>query len=341
MKKLTAILLALCVALSLCACAGAKSSSQDVAYESAAEEPEPMAQGYAADMATNTENGEYYGLEEEKADTGAGETPDVGEMAASSGRKIIYTYDYYLETREFEQSAADLEKAVKAAGGYIQASSQSGGSFGYNKQYYSARNAYYTLRIPAEKAESFVQAVSAVGTVRSSSVSSDDVTKTYIDTSARLDSLKTQETRLLELLEKADDIETLLAIESKLADVRYEIESYQSQINTYDTLIKYCTFTVNLEEVRESAPVVSDSFGVRFSDAVKDSLIGVGNFLKDFVIFLVYALPYIVILALIWFFVVKRLIKRGGLKREAKRLAAAAAATDASEKSAGAVKKKL
>ena len=51
----------------------------------------------------------------------------------------------------------------------------------------------------------------------------------YTDYEARLSSLNTQEERLLDMLSKSEDVETLIALEQRLSDVRYEIEVYRAQ----------------------------------------------------------------------------------------------------------------
>ena len=62
----------------------------------------------------------------------------------------------------------------------------------------------------------------------------EDITNQYVDVEARLESLQAQQERLYELLEQAQDIETVLAIQNQLTEIQYQIESYTAQQRSYD-----------------------------------------------------------------------------------------------------------
>ena len=49
---------------------------------------------------------------------------------------------------------------------------------------------------------------------------------------------------LMEMLEQAQDVETLLAIRTELSDVQYQLESYEAQKRAYDDLVAYSTVDV-------------------------------------------------------------------------------------------------
>ena len=142
---------------------------------------------------------------------------DAGE--ALSQRKIIYTYSAELQTLQFDETLEQIEAAAAQAGGYIEQSSRTGsGAVDYGRVY--ARTASYTLRIPAAAAGDFVQSLSAWASVTQSSKGTDDVTDYYYDSEARLNNLRVQETRLLELLAQAESMADMITIEQALSDVR-------------------------------------------------------------------------------------------------------------------------
>ena len=82
------------------------------------------------------------------------------------------------------------------------------------------------------------------------------MTSQYTDYEARLDSLRTQEERLLAMLEKSEDVESLIALEQRLADVRYELESIERNLRNLDLQISYSTINLNLQEVEVYTPTV-------------------------------------------------------------------------------------
>lgn len=124
-KRLFPLLLALLFTLSACGGAG----SGDASSASAA----------VGDMTMDT-NGWA-----ESADTADGGSADFS--AVRQNAKLILRADLTLETQDFDAASADLEKLTAETGGYIESSSLSGDK--------GSRSAYYTLRIPQEKFETF------------------------------------------------------------------------------------------------------------------------------------------------------------------------------------------
>ena len=233
-------------------------------------------------------------------DTGAG-TIDAGQLenglTAGEGaeelnqnRKIVYTADVSMETETYEETVEAIRKALSEAGGYIESTSQSGSSEEGN------RYCDLTCKVPAEKYQDFLSGLSGAGNVYSISQQTDDITAQYIDVDARLDSLQNQKERLEELADGAEDIETLLSIEDKLSDVQYQLESYTAQMRTYENQLSYSTVSIWLSEVRKVSE--GTGFGTKIRAAFSGSWENFVEGAQDFVIFLIYALPGLVILGI-------------------------------------------
>lgn len=308
--RILSLVIAMLLMLTLCAC-GAKNASADTASETA-ENSEPQKsykgeQGYPSD-------GTSVGTAGKTSDDKATDTKP-------SGDKIIYTGSADIETRNFEQTLADIEKLVSEAGGFIQSSSVHDNDF-YTAQYGGTtyRSAYYELRIPVEKFDSVMNGLSSLGNVPYSSVDAENITEQYMDTEARLTSRKAEEARLLELLANADTVEEMLQIESHLSDVRYEIETLTSQIKNWDSRISYSTLTLNVSEVSlftEDTPAAM-SYGRQLATALKSSAKSVWRFLKNLLKGIVAALPVLAAIAVVAvpvFFIVRRVIRRKKSKK--------------------------
>lgn len=210
-------------------------------------------------------------------------------------RKLIRTVDIDAETSDLDSILADLDAQLAALGGYVQNKSvQNGRGSSY-------RYATLTLRIPADKLDSFVGHVENATNILSSSEKAEDVTLKYSATESRIRTLETEEARLLELLAQAENLNDLLALESKLADVREELEIVKSQLKLYDSLIDYGTVNLTITEVKEYTVVeeTEPTFWERISIGFVNSLKGVWNILTELFIFFVIALPYLAILAAI------------------------------------------
>ncbi|MCL1831124.1 MAG: DUF4349 domain-containing protein [Oscillospiraceae bacterium] len=241
------------------------------------------------------------------------QTPD-------KGLKIIYTANMNIQTIEWEDNYPLLLNLIDEFDGYIQNSSVSGG---YTSQsgYYNARSAYLSIRIPSANYRDFLNSAdSKLSTITSLNEYTDDITAQYVDTQARITTLKAQEQRLLALLENAGDLSDLLEIELKLGDVRYQIESYQSIMNTYNNLLSYSTINIDVHEV-STVVILKDTFGQRVLAAIDDSLKAVLSFLDGLVIVLIYLAPYMII-ALIVIVIVRLLTKKRRLARKERKAGA-------------------
>ena len=269
MKKLFAALLALSLLLTGC---GAKSSST-------------MSNAYAS-QETAAANDSY--------------SYDLGDTDSSSqlpqGRKFIITENLDAEAEDLDAALAAVTEKLTALDGYIESQRVYNGSMYAGSRY---RYADLTLRIPVEKLEEFTAAVDSLSNVVSSSRNTEDVTLQYVDTESRVKSLETERDRLLELMEQAETMSDLLEIESRLTEVRGELERYASQLKVLDNQIDYATVNLSLSEVTEYTPVVEKTRLEKIRDGFVSSVKGVGNLILDFISFVLMNIPYILLFGLI------------------------------------------
>lgn len=323
MKKITVFVLILSLlAAVLCGCGSAapQMASADRAMPMATAVEAPMAEmAVAEDGALNMMTG---------AKLKSAPVAGAGEIKADNAglaKKIIYTANLTVETLTFEQSVEALTGFVTELGGFVENSNVYGNTSYDESGVVSVtdRNANYSFRIPAEKLETFLQQAGTVGNVTSKSMTATNVTSQYTDFEARRDSLKTEQTRLLELLEKADTVETLLAIESKLTDVRYELDSIERNLRNLDNEIAYSVVYVNLYEVRVYTPTTTaqrsiwQRIGDAFVNGWKHFVRGIG----DFAVFVSGSIFTLLLIAVLGFAVV-RVILRKAKKKAAKKEAA-------------------
>ena len=127
--------------------------------------------------------------------------------------------------------------------------------------------------------------------------------------------------RLLALLEKCDNVEDMIAIESRLSEVRYKLEAQESTLRTYDNLVDYATVNINIEEVTKYTEPEPESYGQRLARAFRGGLERTVNGLKDFLVGFVNALPGLlvfIIICLIVFFIIRGISKASNKKRALK-----------------------
>ena len=115
----------------------------------------------------------------------------------------------------------------------------------------------------------------------------------------------------------------MLDIEGRLAEVRYELESYQSTMQRYEKRIAYSTVNISITEVRVYSEQSEDSFARRLGKAFASSWADFVDGLENFAVGLVYVFPVLLLLGVIAVIVV--LIVRSARRRRSARKAAAPA----------------
>ncbi len=234
--------------------------------------------------------------------------------------KIIYTANSEIQTLDFEASIERVHHLVEQFGGYIQTSSVTGTDV--TRKYKTFRRASFTLRIPSDRFSGLQSSLSDVGNVTYFNLDQENVSDAYYDVESRLTTYRTEESRLLSMLEKCETVEDMIAIESRLSDIRYSIESLTSTLRRYDQLVAYSTVYLNLVEVEkyvEETPIVR-GYWEQIGEGFVNSLKGVGNFFKNLFKFLLISLPYLVLIA--FFMVLLILILRPVMRRRKERKAA-------------------
>lgn len=126
-------------------------------------------------------------------------------------RKLIRNVNMDLETREFDALTKSITDAVTAFGGYIQQSDVSGNSLNWSGDR-SSRYSTITARIPSDKLDAFLTEVSSQGNVTYKNESVQDVTLQYTDITSRKKTLQMEQERLWALLEKAESVDAVLAL---------------------------------------------------------------------------------------------------------------------------------
>lgn len=282
MKKSMIFILTLLLTLSLLAGCGASTKVFDGADAA-----------YSMNRAKNAYAEDAVAMEAPMMETAAPAAEAAGNESVSSNRKLIKRVSLSLETEGYSELLDGITQRVTRFGGYIE-------EMDANTRYDSHdRYAYMTVRIPVDKLDSFITSVSGISNVVQRSESTEDVTLTYVDMESHRDALKIEQERLMALLEQADTMTDILDIENRLTQVRYELESMESTLRSYDNLIEYATVSLSISEVRELTPVAAEKgFWEKIGDGFVRSAKAVWEFLKDAFSLLIIAIPYLLIVAL-------------------------------------------
>ena len=230
------------------------------------------------------------------AESGLSTSTPMAAQPAASQRKLIRTVHLSVETTQFDQLISNISQAVTDAGGYMENSDISGTSISDSL---GRRYAYLTVRVPSEKLDHFVSLVGEQGNITNKSENTQDVTLQYSDIESRKKSLTIEQDRLWELLEKAESVDSIIALEARLSEIRYQLESFESQLRTYDNQVDYSTVSISIDEVRVLTPTTPDTIATRIQKGFSRNLEGVCNGMVNFFVWFLSSLPSLVLLAVV------------------------------------------
>ncbi len=259
-----------------------------------------------AESATDSKNEAIYG------DSIPGSTGDFTttedliskeNSANADSRKLIKTVNLDLQTKEFDAFANALAESVSANGGYIEAQREN------MRSSYNYRFASYTVRIPADKLDAFVGEVSELATVTSKSSDLDDITGVYIDTESRIKSLETELDSLRALLAKAETLSDIMSIQQRISEVQSQLDSYKATLKAYENQVAYSTVNITVDEV-ERTTEVGKGFWATVGDNIADNFGILFDGLREAAIFLLSAIPFLIIPVIIITVVVIICVKR-------------------------------
>lgn len=224
----------------------------------------------------------------------AGAADNTAAPFEGSVRKLIRTISMDVETEGFDDLLAKLKSRVAELGGYIESSNVNG-----NIKYDEHRYSNMTLRIPSERLDEFVGEVDEISNITRRSEHVDDITLTYVDMESRKQALEIEQERLLTLLEQAESVEDIIAIEGRVSEVRYELQSYASQLLVYDNQVEYSTVYLNISEVKRLSPQGEPTVWERISRGFLDNLSGAGKLLENLAVGIIVLVPYWGILVIV------------------------------------------
>ena len=261
--------------------------------------------------ASNEKQGGYNakpGAEAPSSSDGGSDQADGSYAQAPSvlsEEKLVYTCDMAIETTKYKETAEALKAKVKEFGGIIESESETDSDSAWyyknHTRYSATMSLYLTVRIPSERYSEFIDSAGTLGKVRQKTQNVQNISRRYSDTEARIRALETEESRLLEMLKKAESVEEMLYVEKRLTEVEYELSSQRSALSGMDVDVAYSTINIKLNEVleytEEERPAVT--FIQRVGHAFSDMWEGLGDFGEGFLIVLIYLIPLFVIAAIV------------------------------------------
>lgn len=232
--------------------------------------------------------------------------------------KLVYTCDLQIETTDYAKTISAIDEQIKKYHGIIDSQNESDNAYNW---YYSdyektegTMEMNMTVRVPSKDYKNFLSSIEGNGKIKNKSMNVTNISQTYYDTKAVIESLEIQEKRLLQMMKDAKSIKDMLQVENRLTEVQTQLNQYNTQLSSMDTDVAYSTINLTIREVLEYKPTSPGHKTNTFIDRLKNTFRESKNaFLAclEYLLFtLIYFLPYLLILGIILFFALRSSRKR-------------------------------
>ena len=172
----------------------------------------------------------------------AAQAPVQEPAPALANRKLIRNATVELEIVSFDSAVQKITAFANEEHGYIATTDS-------EKQANGKLRGQVVVKVLPENLDRFLQKIRNLGELKNQTLSTEDVTKAYFDTDARLKNAHVMEQRLIDMLKtKTGKVSDLLQVEKELGRVREEIEKMQGELKYWDSQVQFATVTMSLAE---------------------------------------------------------------------------------------------
>lgn len=216
---------------------------------------------------------------------------DGGILIPRHGKKLVYSYEYEVESERYDDLVAAMERTLSDMGGYVESSSVDRKDFepiDDGDRVRSVRKGVYVLKVPAEKAAELRDLLGGdLSAIVREDVSMEDRTEAYADAQAQMESYQAEYDTLQRLLLQATSVSDLIEIQDRLSYLNYQIQYAKKDMEIIDTDVALSRVDLVVYEVQyytATVPRYVFDFGERMAEASRVFLYG----LPDFIFTLVY-----------------------------------------------------
>lgn len=243
------------------------------------------------DVEWETESYDYEYTEDLSYETGSTSGSDGKVLDPEAERLLIRIVSIDVKTTTYDDLCNNVTEKINEYGGYVEYLSAYG-----TGEVEDLRSAYYTIRVPAENLDALIESLDGKCTIVSQSESTSDVTLDYVDTQSYLEALQIEQEQLMEMLDQATDLDTILVLQSELTDIRYEIEYAESCLRVMENQVSYATLNLSITEItdktaqeeeeeklkeQEEEAKPEPTYAEQIAETFNESLENVKEFFKD------------------------------------------------------------
>jgi hypothetical protein len=218
----------------------------------------------------------------ESASVGSLPAPPAPPPGTTDDRKTIRTGQMDLIVKNPRDVSEKVGELTQRLGGFLVNSEINGGA--------DAASASLQIRVPMNKFEEARVEIRKMGLrIESEKLNAEDVTRQYVDQSARLRNLRAQEAQYLGILKQAKTVKDTVDVSEKLDEVRGEIETQQAEFDALAKQVETVALTLSLRAEAEA-----QVFGLQWrplyqlKTSVRQGIDGLGDYAAAMASFLFY-----------------------------------------------------
>jgi hypothetical protein len=175
-------------------------------------------------------------------------SPIESPAPALANRKLIRNATVELEIVTFDNAVQKITAFANEEHGYVATTDS-------EKQANGKLRGQVVVKVLPENLDVFLQKIRSLGELKNQTLGTEDVTKAYFDTGARLKNARVMEQRLIDMIKtKTGKVSDLLQVEKELGRVREKIEKMQGELKFWDSQVQLATVTISLAEKEMEEP---------------------------------------------------------------------------------------
>jgi hypothetical protein len=229
------------------------------------------------------------GFNESEAVPAAPAADNTFSQPAGKSRKLVQRAGLRIQVEDLEQAEASLRAVMDTCNAYASSTST------------YENSCSYTIRVPSASYKFFFSALSGMGKLLHRAESAEDVTVQFYDLEGRFTTKQELLKTFQGYLGRAQNIEEILSVEKRIAELQQEIDWTGTELRTLADLVDYATIDLTL-----TGPAGSYN-KPGLGDKIPDLFRSFGNYASTVLVVLVgvvvFGVPSVLLLALLfWLF---------------------------------------
>lgn len=228
------------------------------------------------------------------------------QIPEQKSRKIIQNAAVRISVEAPEKAMEEISKEVEKLKGYIANSNKT--------VYTNGISANLQIKIPAISLKPFLKFLQTLGKEDSEVISTNEITKEYYDTKARLENAINQKKQFELILAKAQKITDLLEVQRQIDSVQERIEQFKGQIELWDQLVDLSTVDIDIRQTEktqtvEKKPIWNPLSAKQLGIVIKNTWISFANVIVNIFQFILIVLPILLTLLILFILIYWVIIK--------------------------------